>query len=47
MWENFAAWRCTASTTFGWECPTNKHPSPLERSSIVLPSTSVTAAPSP
>ena len=47
MWENFAACRWTASTTFGCEWPTMRQPSPLERSSMVLPSTSVTAAPNP
>src|SRR5438093_12336523 len=47
VWENRAAWRCTASTTRGCEYPTRWHPSPPEKSSIVLPSRSVTRAPSP
>src|SRR6266511_3195540 len=47
VWDTLAACRCTASTTFGCEYPTSWHPRPPEKSSQVLPSTSVNRAPSP
>ena len=41
-----ATWPCTARVTSAFECPTARQPMPPAKSMKVLPSTSVTRAPS-